>query len=150
VTFKKQDNMILRLKDPATKNVYDNAGLVDKYPNIPLDKWIAIPDGTPAEITAQIALYKRQFSLLDENFANGKLFHLYALENTVFSPTWEKIKSDEGSAWDEALVKAVLGEWTPEQAGASYRAKAKARGAQKVLEEANAYGNFKVPAGYVY
>jgi len=64
------------------------------------------------------------------------------------SDSYAKLDADSKRLFQEALVKAITGELTPQEAIENYRTQMRAIGAQKVLDDANAALGLQVKVKY--
>ena len=88
---------------------------------------------------------------LEEGLSTNLLYEQQEIEHQpIGSETYRNIVADIERIFVEAVTQATVGQLTPKEAIESYRTQMKALGAQKVLEEANAYLGRTTPAGMVY
>jgi len=76
---------------------------------------------------------------IKEGNAKNIFFQYSENEKEPQSETWRNIGADMERIFVEAVTNAMTGQMTPQEAVNTYRQQAKALGAQKALDEANAY-----------
>ncbi|NLC69191.1 MAG: extracellular solute-binding protein [Clostridiaceae bacterium] len=85
---------------------------------------------------------------MDKGIRNGILYHLFQNNQVPVSESYAKLDADSKKLFQEAIVKAISGELSPQEAIERYRAQMKAIGAQEVLDDANAAMGLEVKTRY--
>lgn len=140
IKFDGKEVTILQLEDET----YAPApGIVTNLPGLTQLEYPVIRENNPELTETQNANYAKKMSDYEAAKASGLIYEMTNMHSVPYSDTFAMLTADLNRLFQEALVKAITGELTPEQAVQNYRDQMKKIGAQQVLDEANEYLNVK-------
>ncbi len=141
-TFDLKDKTITFLVD-KDGNGYTHPDIIVELPSVfsvesmPMQYKTMSVIATPEQQAVLESNLKRKAEGMKNGLESGLLFQLGTKYTTPVSDTFATISPDVKRLFDEAVVKAVTGELTPEQAVKNYREQMKNIGAQQILDECN-------------
>jgi ABC-type glycerol-3-phosphate transport system substrate-binding protein len=138
VTYKMQGNTIVQLKNAAGA-VLPTAGLCSPIPRFDIDNFPAVPDGTPEEQKAAMDWQIQNRLIINKGLADKLLFDSGGRRDAPYADAYTMIQNDLNRLFNEAVIKATTGELPVEEAIKQYREAAKKIGAQKAVDDANAF-----------
>lgn len=126
----------LQLEDgayaPAPSIVADVPGLTRREYPVLLQN-----DPKKSEVDRNKFLAKQD--TLQKGIESGLIYTMTNKYTVPYSDAYATLSADINKIFQEAIVKAITGELTPEQAVQNYREQMRAIGAQQVLDEANEF-----------
>jgi hypothetical protein len=134
VTYRMQGTTVIQLKN-AAGTVLPGAALCNPVPRFDIDNYPAVPEGTPEEQKAAMDWQVRTTS--SSTGLSGRSSRLPGGGGAPYAGAYTMIRSLPGC--NEAVIKAATGELPVEEAIRQYRAAAKKIGAQKAVDDANAF-----------
>lgn len=154
-TFTLNPDKTLTLKiDPVTKSGWSTPGIGGQ---IPSKGWTddiyfaAYENSTPEQIAMAKKWAASRTNYFSEGMKSNLLYYFAADLKEPNSEIWRNIGQDMTKLFEETVAAAITGTKTVEQALIDYRAKGKALGATRALEEANkAIGRTSHPQYSVY
>ncbi len=141
-TFDLKDKTITLLVDKDGK-LYNYPDIVVELPSVfslesmPMQYKLVSSIATPEQRATAENNLKIKAEGMKNGLESGLLFQMGTKYTTPVSDTFATISPDVKRLFDEAVVKSVTGELTPEQAVQNYREQMKNIGAQKILDECN-------------
>jgi putative aldouronate transport system substrate-binding protein len=138
VTYKLQGTTVVQLKNAAGA-VLPTAGLCNPIPRFDIDKYPAVPDGTPGEQKAAMDWQIENRLIINKGRADKLLFDSGGYRDAPYADSYTMIQNDLNRLFNEAVIKATTGELPVEEAIRQYREAAKKIGAQKAVDDANAF-----------
>jgi maltose-binding protein MalE len=93
----------------------------------------------PEKSEADRQKYLSKQDTLQGGLESGLIYSMTNRYSVPYSDAFSMLTADINRIFQEAIVKAITGELTPEQAVEMYRDQMRAIGAQQVLDEANEY-----------
>ncbi len=139
VSWKRDGNRIVQLKDAKTGNLMLNPSLCLPIAKYDLDKLPVVPDGPQAEQDLAISQWNYIKKVIQDGLADKTLFDASGIRDAPFSTTYTTLSTDIDRLFNEVVIKATTGELTPQVAIQNYRDAMKKMGAQKALDEMNAF-----------
>jgi len=106
--------------------------------------------GSEAASKTTMEQHTQYLKWIEDGRAKNVFFAYEEKEKELQGDTWRAIGADVKRIFVEEVTKAMTGQSTAEAAVASYRSKVKALGAQKALQEGNAYLGRTASTVYVY
>ncbi len=138
VTYRMQGNTVIQLKN-AAGTVFPGAALCNPVPGFDIDNYPAVPDGTPAEQKAAMDWQVQNHRIINEGLSDRLLFESGGRRDAPYADAYTLIQNDLNRLFNEAVIKAATGELPVEEAIRQYRVAAKKIGAQKAVDDANAF-----------
>ncbi len=143
-TFKREGTDVVRLIDPATKNMYPQSSIVSEIPLFGPSKIAVYSDGTAEEK----AKFKQNFinlnTVKDAALKDPAMYQ--AVYDTIISDTYTKVSADITKATNDCMAAAITGGMSVEDAVKQYKSVMDSIGAAKVLDEVNAAYGMTAPA----
>lgn len=137
--YRKEGTKIIQLKDPKTNNLIPTAGLCGVIPPLDFDKYPVVPDGPVADQQTAIDLNNKVKKVNADALASKLVFDASGIRDSPFSTTYTTLQNDINRLFNEVVIKSATGELAPEDAIKNYRETMKKIGAQKALDEMNAF-----------
>jgi ABC-type glycerol-3-phosphate transport system substrate-binding protein len=138
VTYRMQGNTVVQLKNAAGA-VLPTAGLCSPIPQFDIDKFPAVPDGTPEEQKAAMDWQILNRTIINKGLADRLLFESGGRRDAPYADAYTMIQNDLNRLFNEAVIKATTGELPVKEAIRQYRVAAKKIGAQKAIDDANSF-----------
>jgi putative aldouronate transport system substrate-binding protein len=146
-TFRKEGDMYVMLRDPATGTPYPFPGIVGEFPQSDIINMPYANDGTPEEIQKSLETAQANTQFVIDAMSDAQI---YVVEyDIIISDAWDRLSGDIGMAFDECISSAVMGTVPVQDAIDTYVETMRAIGAADVINECNANYGLEAPE-FVY